>query len=532
MHRVPLVRGDDLVGLFTKPSERFRLMRAEPGPVGGQRSGSRGGRVWLTAAIATALLAAGGCTVTPSRDSRWADAADPSCVSFTEDLNRAIARETHFDPTLGRIDGLPWVRTNRFLAGFDYDQLDDAERQAWFDAGFALARDAYLLEFDRLSAQSRDALRARHGFETLGNRLDDCFAALPAPPALPRQAYAVPDGYRRSQRVLGLYPVTSLVARPFIAGYRRDMTDRYESGASAPFDREARYRGQAGGTWQQDAEIRLDALGVPRLSPEQWHALFLRHQPELVSEVASDADRIGSPFFDSDGRIEIDTERPTVWTYATFTRIDGRTLPQLNYAFWFPSRPAAGRVDIYAGELAGLLWRVTLDEAQRPVLYDSIHRCGCYHKLFLPQGTTIDVSRISGEKPLFFRLDERVDTRRGLRLRMASGSHYIIDVDAPESGTEAIPYTLRPYAQQLALPTPDGAARSLFGADGIIRQSQRAERFLFWPLGIPSAGAMRQSGMHATAFLGRRHFDAHDLLDNLGITPPKTGVGPTQPSDS
>ncbi|MCA1789698.1 MAG: hypothetical protein LC667_07530, partial [Thioalkalivibrio sp.] len=79
-------------------------------------------------------------------------------------------------------------------------------------------------------------------------------------------------------------------------------------------------------------------------------------------------------------------------------------------------------------------------------------------------------------------------------MRLAAGNHYIIDVDAPETGIPAIPYTLRPYAQQLTLPTPDGAARSLYGADGIILQSRRAERFLFWPLGIPSAGAMRQSG--------------------------------------
>ena len=439
-----------------------------------------------------------------------------------EDLDRAIARDTHFDPTLKRIEGLPWVRTSRFLAGFDYAQLNDAERQAWLELGSALARDAYVLEFARLSAQARAELRDRHGFEAVDIRLDDCFPVLPAPPSLVRDAYAVPDDYRISLRVLGLYPITSLLARPFIAGYRRNMTELYEGGAGISFDREARYRGQAEVAPQLEATLRVDALGVPRLSHEQWQALFLRHQPELVSEIASAADLIGSPFFDHDGRIGIDATRPTVWTRVTFTRIDGRTLPQLNYAFWFPSRPVASQVDIYAGELAGLLWRVTLDEAQRPVLYDSIHRCGCYHKLFLPTGTTIDVSRISGEKPLFFRLDTTVDTRRGLRLRMAAGNHYIIDVGAPEDGTEAIPYTLRPYAQQLALPAPDGAARSLYGADGIIRQSRRAERFLFWPLGIPSAGAMRQSGMHATAFIGRRHFDAHDHLEDLGITIPQT----------
>jgi hypothetical protein len=71
------------------------------------------------------------------------------------------------------------------------------------------------------------------------------------------------------------------------------------------------------------------------------------------------------------------------------------------------------------------------------------------------------------------------------------------------------------------MPAPDGAARSLYGPDGIIRQSRRAERFLFWPLGIPSAGTMRQSGMHATAFIGRRHFDAPGHLEDLGITIPQ-----------
>jgi len=32
-------------------------------------------------------------------------------------------------------------------------------------------------------------------------------------------------------------------------------------------------------------------------------------------------------------------------------------------------------------------------------------------------------------------------------------------------------------------------------------------------MGIPSAGAMRQWGRHATAFVGRRHFDGADLLE-------------------
>jgi hypothetical protein len=36
---------------------------------------------------------------------------------------------------------------------------------------------------------------------------------------------------------------------------------------------------------------------------------------------------------------------------------------------------------------------------------------------------------------------------------------------------------------------------------------------LFWPMGVPSAGTMRQWGHNATAFLGRRHFDDADLIE-------------------
>jgi hypothetical protein len=62
---------------------------------------------------------------------------------------------------------------------------------------------------------------------------------------------------------------------------------------------------------------------------------------------------------------------------------------------------------------------------------------------------------------------------------------------------------------------PPGAAptRSAYGPDGLVPGTERAERFLFWPMGIPSAGQMRQWGRHATAFVGRRHFDDADLFE-------------------
>ena len=64
-----------------------------------------------------------------------------------------------------------------------------------------------------------------------------------------------------------------------------------------------------------------------------------------------------------------------------------------------------------------------------------------------------------------------------------------------------------------SLPLPGGGFRSIYGADALVQGTERGERFLFWPMGIPSAGAMRQWGNHATAFLGRRHFDDADLIE-------------------
>jgi hypothetical protein len=62
---------------------------------------------------------------------------------------------------------------------------------------------------------------------------------------------------------------------------------------------------------------------------------------------------------------------------------------------------------------------------------------------------------------------------------------------------------------------PNGAKRSLYDEDGIIDASARAERFLLWPYGVNSPGAMRQWGTHAIAFIGKRHFDDPFLIEHL-----------------
>ena len=96
---------------------------------------------------------------------------------------------------------------------------------------------------------------------------------------------------------------------------------------------------------------------------------------------------------------------------------------------------------------------------------------------------------------------------------IASATHFIEHVGVVSGPDSLVHYVLRPYDELRSLQRMDGGRRSAFGPDGFIAGSERAERFLYWPMGIASAGAMRQWGRHATAFVGRRHFDDADLLE-------------------
>jgi hypothetical protein len=80
-------------------------------------------------------------------------------------------------------------------------------------------------------------------------------------------------------------------------------------------------------------------------------------------------------------------------------------------------------------------------------------------------------------------------------------------------------YTLLPDDGLRSLALPSGGRRSLYDPRGFVPGTDRAEAWLFWPMGIADAGAMRQWGHHATAFVGRRHFDDADLLERRFVRP-------------
>ena len=95
---------------------------------------------------------------------------------------------------------------------------------------------------------------------------------------------------------------------------------------------------------------------------------------------------------------------------------------------------------------------------------------------------------------------------------MASKNHYVVSV-RPADGPADEVYAFAEDDELRALPLPGGGTRSLFGPDALVAGSERPERLLFWPMGIASAGTMRQWGRQPTAFVGRRHFDDADLVE-------------------
>ncbi|MCH8551868.1 MAG: hypothetical protein LAT62_08025 [Natronospirillum sp.] len=330
------------------------------------------------------------------------------------------------------------------------------------------------------------------------------------------------DLYRDWQRWAGLYPLASPVVTWRIRSAQADWRNEY----GGPFDGDGViYRPtEAHDTTPDHAQIAEwmaaayadNPLGLPRLGAEQLSVLQALHAPELKVLQGSEADRLGGVTA-ADGEARFSESSALAYLDHGFARYDDRYLLQLSYTFWFRERPRPHALDIYGGPWNGITWRVTLDESGQPLLFDAIHNCGCYHQVWKPDRHLVRTD-IGREEPLFLPLDW---TGRP-RLTLLPGTHYVRRVvsaerDPEDVVTERQTYAFRPYDDLLALPDEAGEYRavSLFDDDGLIRDSARLERFVLWPFGVQSPGAMRRNGTHAIAFVGKRQFDDPLLFEQL-----------------
>ncbi len=480
----------------------------------------------LTAVLA--LLLSGCAALGPGPAPAPAEPAAQACLAWFEGLDAQVAAHGVRDAQSARLSGFPQLRIERFEAALrERAAADEAALPAWLARLAALGATGQDLELRRLPPAglaglglNRDAALARAAAcrRTL---LEADARPGPRRDALLARA-RVADAYSTTARVAGLYALTRW---PFHLGVQRwqQLTQR-EFEATAAGRPAAwplrRYRPEAAPGPDPAAALAQaprDALGVPQPDAALLQRLLRHHAPVLEVEDAGPFDRPGRVRPHRDGDWTLDTTQPSVYVRTAHTLVQGRPALQLVYLAWFSERPARGALDLLAGRWDGLVWRVTLGPDGRPLLYDSIHACGCYH-LFFPTAALQPRPAPAAGIEWVFAPAAAPAPRDGERvvLRLSSGSHYLIGLRAEAAG-EGVAYGLRDEDELRGLPpdepTGDVAWRSLYGPDGLLPGSERGERWFFWPMGVPSAGAQRQWGHHATAFVGRRHFDDANLID-------------------
>ncbi|MET1080767.1 MAG: hypothetical protein ABWY06_22375 [Pseudomonas sp.] len=454
-----------------------------------------------------ALLALAGCAHPPPS----ATADKPTCAALFAARDAVVqgAGDAQYQP----LAGLPGLRSDRLLAALAGTATRPDARRLWLQELAARDAEASAIELGNLPASQAAQWTSASRQQALALcRQAQIERLLVDPLAFQHAAAAaqVPDDYRPWARRLGAYGLFE----PF---YRRGVQawQRAASATEAPAEaaRWLTYTPLAppAPVPPPVTALNVDALGLPRPSAEQADALFARHAPTLRIEQRSRADRLGSPAFDTRGR-RVFQQTPRVYQHLGWSWLDGRWRLQLIYQLWFARRPDTHPLDLYAGKLDGLLWRVTLNERGEALLYDSIHPCGCWHGFYLPVHSPLQLRPEADQES---RLARRLtlEGRTGATLWLASGDHRLSWVDDRASAFPAIGYARSPLDGLRQLPHPQGR-RSLYGPDGLVPGSERLERWLLWPSGVDSPGTMRQWGRHATAFIGRAQFDAPYLLQD------------------
>ena len=470
----------------------------------------------LRAAGLASLLALAGCASLEPPVPRAANEADAACLRWFEALDERVDRAGVRDAEDERIAGFPTLRVNRIAAAL-------AARARTSEAAFATWLE-HLRQLDMAGREVEIRNLPEAGARAAPERLAPCSQQLSEAvrnDARARQTLLerarVPDRYSAASRAAGLYALTRL---PFFAGvqaWQREQEAALREAAAQP--RPARrlapataFTASARATTQP---FSRDPLGLPRIEAQAAERLLAAHAPLFDIETQGLYDAIGAPAWQSGGGIGVDTTNTVVYQRLTHTLVGGQALTQLVYTLWFPERPRKGAFDLLGGPLDGVVVRLTLAPDGQPLLLDTIHACGCYHLFFPARGVTLRPAAPTQEEWAFVPAG-LPDWSPGSRfvVRIASATHYVLGVTSTaQAQPGATAYLRRPESELRGLPRPEGGTSSLYGPDGLVAGSERGERFLFWPMGIASAGAMRQWGHHATAFVGRRHFDDADLIE-------------------
>lgn len=481
------------------------------------------GRLILITALLAAFLA--GCATIPAPTrSQWVDTDSPAgeCAEFLWALDQRVSSAQAIDPGAFRVEGFPYLRVDRFLASFR-DEVDEEETfAAWVAHMQALDQEARRHEIANLPDTGSPEARAGL-FEQVvacGNRLKAVDFKEESRRRELRQKVTAPDEYILLRQILGIYPVSRWFLSMGVARWQAEVHRTFS--VTPPEEWSSVRYGPA--EYLPNASVKAilrsaerDALDVPRFTARALKSLFDYYAPIWEIDTQGDYDRIGAPFWTAAGGLAVDTGQPVTYTLLSHTRFKGEILTQLNYIIWFPSRPKVNVLDIYGGLLDGLNYRVTLDRDGEPLLYETVHHCGCYYAAYPTRRLAVREKIAYKEPPLILEAPDPLPDHQRMTVSMRSRTHFVRHLYGSETGAheDAVTYRLAPYGRLRSLDDGQGGRRSMFDPDSLAPGTQRLERVLFWPTGVYSAGAMRQWGRHAVGFAGRRHFDEPYFMEEM-----------------
>lgn len=467
------------------------------------------------AVLLVGIVALGACATRPAHRvepfvsrTKAADAEVAACARLIAATDDAVIKAKVRDGGAYPVPGFPYLRADRFTAA----EGRMIPPEDWLASLRALDRAGRRVEFENLPRKSLVALAARAEVAFPGTSLEgavdscaDRLLAVAIADGSAPSSVVVPDDYQTWKRVTGIYALTKYPFARGVRGYQHETEQTF----ATPLDRLPMHG---------PVERYVPRFDATVLAGSEFDAAALeaieRHAPLLEIETVTDHDRLGTPTLDDDGSPQVDVANPVGFVRIARTIVGTEVLTQYVYSFWFPSRPRTGTFDMLGGRLDGIAWRVTVSSDGRALVYDTIHNCGCYHQFFptpralpKPKPDTID------EWAFIPQQLQNVGPEQRVSLRVAAQTHYLQRVSVIDTVPPGIGYKLARDDDLRSIPMRDGTHRSLYRPDGIVAGTERGERWLFWPMGVREPGAMRQWGRHATAFVGRRHFDDANIIE-------------------
>ncbi len=275
----------------------------------------------------------------------------------------------------------------------------------------------------------------------------------------------------------------------------------------------------------------LNGYSLPAASPSELLAFY---SPIIVQQFKDinehgysyprDSDMIGTPYLvrSSKGKpyTKIDVSRPVMYGFYDNRVIARHHHAQLTYTVWYPRHPRTKKFDIEPGNVDSNVVRITLDDQNRPLLYETVLACGCYHKVFVERKVELASAAYYGppQKGKEYSIAKNIPFGFDFEIAgivdspdmhpsapvifVSSGEHKVLGLHPSENlnwsefGENIRRYRLAHYRELTNIPFQnEQTVMPMFNPnnDQQVWGAERMERFIFWVIGTDDAGHPRRN---------------------------------------